>query len=482
MIKEFFWTKAVQAFGSHGDGRCQLVVAWGGLLVIVAHACVHGWIKYRVNEWYRDFYDLLAGAGTLGGNVSTTEQEWEAQQSALLRSLMEFVNIAIVSVVVMPIAKFFRSAWALQWRLALMRAYVSIWNANRPSIEGASQRTHEDSYKFSRGVELCLTTILDAVETLCPNSMRALAWLGSSWLVGLAVSSALLGFVVTMTLGHKLVRLEVENQVVEAKLRRDLVILETSPVQICHVHCPMPTEQYVDVDTFGGPQSLMPPLPHFLPIFEGIQRNYTRLFLNFGVLNLWLTLFDQFNTILPYLVFAPLLFDVDPRQRIQLGTLVQVSNSFDKVFGSLSIVAENWSGGRCLMHVPLLTFTKYCHSRCVQTFCHSERIPVRPAAPPPIRTQPLLRHPAPVPTEHGELVQAPDEDQDERACAVRASGRDADGGCARKHEHDKRGFGRSGLRGGRPRRGRLRIPVAGLIAGPIRALCVGRTFVSRCST
>ena len=48
--------------------------------------------------------------------------------------------------------------------------------------------------------------------------------------------------------------------------------------------------------------------------------------------------------ILPYLIFAPLLFDSDPNRRILLGTLIQVSNSFDKVFGSLSVIADNWAG------------------------------------------------------------------------------------------------------------------------------------------
>jgi len=37
-----------------------------------------------------------------------------------------------------------------------------------------------------------------------------------------------------------------------------------------------------------------------------------------------------------------LLFADDPATRITLGTLVKMSNSFDKVFSSLSIIAENW--------------------------------------------------------------------------------------------------------------------------------------------
>jgi len=130
--------------------------------------------------------------------------------------------------------------------------------------------------------------------------------------------------------------------VVEAKLRRDLVVLESTPSAIC-VAIPQPDDVEVDVRDIAV-TNLMPPFPHFIPILESIQHNYHRLFLNFGILNLWLAFFDQFNVILPYLVFGPMLFSADPSTRIRLGTLVQVSNSFDKVFGSLSVVAENWTG------------------------------------------------------------------------------------------------------------------------------------------
>jgi ABC-type long-subunit fatty acid transport system fused permease/ATPase subunit len=206
-------------------------------------------------------------------------------------------------------------------------------------------------------VELCFTTVLDSVITLgvfipvltslgeatpCPESLHFLNWLGGAWLVGLAILSALVGFLVTLLLGHRLVGLEVQNQVVEARLRKDLVVLETTPVAVC-VIIPQPDDVEVDVREMQNP-NLMPPLPHFLPIFEGVQRNYNRLFLNFGLLNLWLAFFEQFNVILPYFVFGSLLFSPDSSSRILLGTLVQVSNSFDKVFSSLNIVADNWVG------------------------------------------------------------------------------------------------------------------------------------------
>ena len=353
--------------------RNPRIVAWAGALVVVAHAAVHGWVKFALNRWYRFFYDLLEQSGALAaaGNA-TTDAEWLAHQAAVSSGLLDFGKIALVAVVVMPLAKFVRSSWALRWRLALMRAYVLAWNPNRAPIEGASQRVHEDSYRFSKGVELCVTTLLDTLvtllvfvpvllnlgrETSCPASVSALAPLGDAWLLGLATSSALVGLLGTLVLGHRLVGLEVENQVVEAKLRKDLVILETTPSEICLEHNggflsdDSVASDVTDAGNSGDPTdavvtsaSLASPFAHFVPIFKSIKSNYHRLFVNFTVLNLFLAIFDQVNVVLPYALFAPLLFSPVAETRIMLGTLIQLSNSFDKVFSSLSVVAENWAG------------------------------------------------------------------------------------------------------------------------------------------
>lgn len=408
-----------QFFCTLYSDRCVASVAWLGTILVVAHAAVHGWIKYAINDWYRSFYDLLEVAGALSSNSSTTEDQWISHQHAVGAGLWEFSKIAIVAVTVMPFAKLVRSLWSLRWRLALMRAYVLAWDANRPPIEGASQRVHEDSYRFAKGVELCVSTVLDSLitlivfipiltslgsETACPRSMAAFSWLGPGWLVGVAIASSIVGLAVTMLLGHRLVHLEVENQKVEAVLRRDLVILETAPGNICSaMHLPRVAEDAGDAvvdpshpctteDTSVISTTFLPPLTHFIPLVDSIRRNYDRLFLNFTMLNLWLAIFDQFNTILPYMIFAPLLFDPDPDKRILLGTLIQVSNGFDKVFGSLSVVAENW-GELYTSHTKKQRHAHPTHTHNVHfvTGRRHQRISLCSCAPPAIREKCISR-------------------------------------------------------------------------------------------
>lgn len=386
-----------QFFCSPSTEYDSFFIAWIGAVLVVSHAAVHGWIKYAVNDWYRHFYDLLEVSGALAVNSSTTDEVWISNQYAVGSGLWEFSKIAIIAVVVMPLSKLVRSLWALRWRLALMRSYMKAWDANRPAIEGASQRVHEDSYRFAKGVELCLSAGLDSVitlvvfipilnklgsETPCPKSISAFYFVGEGWLVAVAVSSAGVGLLVTIILGHRLVGLEIENQKIEAVLRRDLVILETTPEKIC---TSVQTANATDNATDNVSKCFLSPFTHFIETFEKIRLNYGRLFLNFTALNLWLAIFDQFNTLLPYIIFAPLLFSPNPESRILLGTLIQVSNSFDKVFTSLSVIAENW--GEQALHVSQTTSPPYSYSQCTFLFscrrnqrislCHRPYTPIR---------------------------------------------------------------------------------------------------------
>ena len=52
----------------------------------------------------------------------------------------------------------------------------------------------------------------------------------------------------------------------------------------------------------------------------------------------------QVMVLAPYVLVAPMLFASNPKERVTLGTLVQTSNSFGKVFATLSIISENWGG------------------------------------------------------------------------------------------------------------------------------------------
>lgn len=358
MFREFFWGRSWITCG----------VAWVGLASVVGYSVFLAWVKKEINEWYNTFYDLMASAGTaalLEGGINASEVSVSALDEEVGSGLFApvappnspspltladyrlrvadelalFVWIVAPLVMASPAAKWMRSAWAFSWRMALMRGYLRAWDARQEPIEGASQRAHEDTQRFASALMGCLATVLDACFTLIvftpilldlservapPVEMGVVR---GGWLMILAVGAAVGGLGGAVVFGKHLVGLEVQNQLVEALLRKDLVLLETTPAVI--------VGQTAEQQEYA-------PWRFFEETLKRLYRNYHALFRHFSLLNTWLSFYDQVMVLLPYFLVAPLLFASDPDRRITLGTLVQTSNSFEKVFASLSVVAESW--------------------------------------------------------------------------------------------------------------------------------------------
>jgi len=376
MLREFFCT---------GTWR-RLTFAWAGLAVFVGHAAFKAWLKYALNLWYTEFYDALQDAGWSsplsewgsgpGPNATINDQyDWNDALTAeaghytekreqITNLLVKFALIVAPAVVVHPLGRWISSVWRFSWRMALVRAYLAHYDVAQPPIEGAAQRIHEDTQRFEEGVYACFAIVLDAVLTLLvfiPVLLKVGAetaphsdWSFDGWLVVTASVAAFGGLGVSMAVGRKLVRLEVANQIVEALLRTKLVLLEQSPAQI--VGSVPVDEQSNDGDasvvhaddacTVTAPKPPRPrrvsPVPMFQAVLSDLWHNYRKLFLNFAAFNAWISTYDQVMVLVPYVLVAPLMFSANTHDRITLGTLMRVSNAFDKVFGAMAVVTENW--------------------------------------------------------------------------------------------------------------------------------------------
>lgn len=359
MFKEFFW-----------DNWKTGMVAWGGLIVVVAYSAFLAYIKAELNEFYSTFYDLLQEAGGLAAS-STSESssgdiygdaagsgqnaELAVYRARVYEQLWLFAGIIAPLVTASPACKWIRSIWAFSWRMSLMSNYLRAWDTKREPIEGASQRLHEDSQRFSSALQGCLVAVLDSVFTLIVFSpilfqlsrdIRPPINLGAlegAWLWTTAWLASIVGLMGSVFLGQKLVQLEVDNQRVEALLRKDLVLLETTPAVIVGTQ---PRDAQQSQPTPQTPeqarQPSFKPRAYFDTTLVRLRSNYHALFRHFSLLNLWLSFYDQIMVIFPYIVAAPLIFDDDPVRRITLGTLIKMSNSFEKVFSSLSVISESW--------------------------------------------------------------------------------------------------------------------------------------------
>lgn len=320
-------------------------------MIVVCHAIYGACLKYSINAWYDGFYDLLQTAAPPHMMMLSGEEQDASSGSVanvgmeeVWSKLSDFAWLVLPMCILHPVVKFVRSHWSFAWRVKLMKSYVRKWNPQQRPVEGAAQRVHEDTQRFSSGLNGCLVVVLDSACTLVVfipilldigKRVVAPRWsrgLGDAWILSLALWSALLGVVVAGVIGRKLIGLEVRNQKVEASLRRELVLLETAPVSVCCAS---------NEDEAGGYAVMSNPSAAFVTLWADLRENYHRLFLNFMSLNAWLAVFEQYMTLIPYLAAAPLLFAPEP-DNITLGTLVQLSNSFGKVFASLNIVGDNW--------------------------------------------------------------------------------------------------------------------------------------------
>lgn len=307
-------------------------------MLILGHSLLRAWVKSCMNDWMRRFYDVGGAAPEVGSGDVEALDEGAARVSTLLR---EFALLCLPSVLAHPLVKLLTNRWVLTWRIVLINSYLGAWQPVDHVIEGSAQRIHEDTQRFASGVQSVCVVLLDCVLTLCVFA-PVLLELGSaiqpapmtgSWLVLSCSGLAMGGVVVSVALGWRLIGLEVQNQRVEAALRKGLVLYEDQK----------PASSVVDAD---GVIDLSPGRAESAPV-EGLRHvigslkdNYKRLYARFAAFSLWLGAYEQAVVLMPYILVAPLLYA--RTNRVTLGKVSQTSHAFGNVFNSLSVLSDRW--------------------------------------------------------------------------------------------------------------------------------------------
>src|SRR3984957_18482254 len=113
-------------------------------------------VSVAINSWFGPFYDLIQAA--LSKSKVVTAEEFYSELST-------FAGIALVSVVVGVLTRFFVSHYIFRWRTAMNDFYIANWPQLR-TIEGASQRVQEDTMRFATTMENLGVNLISAVLTL----------------------------------------------------------------------------------------------------------------------------------------------------------------------------------------------------------------------------------------------------------------------------------------------------------------------------
>ena len=350
MFREFFWTPNWKT----------LACAWFGLGLIVGYSILLAVTNAKINEFFGEFYDLLGGghqgelgSGDLAGSTQISENSENSDKQAQVHAkLWEFFKLVLPLITLGPASRWIRSVWAFAWRKTLMTSYLQSWRVEHEPVEGASQRLHEDTQRFCAGLQGCVVVGLDALCTLvvftpvlCDLSRqihpgRDLFPIQNVWLWFLAFLASVVGLGGAVIAGSRLVGLEVDNQILEAVLRKDLVLLETTPSLLVGSEATSSSRSQTPEQAHQPARFL--PGGYFATTIRPLEKNYMKLYLHFGFLNTWLSAFEQLVVLFPYMLVAPLIFAEDPANRISLGVLIKVSNAFSKVFSAFSVLADGW--------------------------------------------------------------------------------------------------------------------------------------------
>ena len=318
MLKSFFLEKKWRLW------------SWGGLLLLIVSLWFQVQMTVAINTWYGKFYDLLQNSGDYVDKPQEGIQLFFSQLISLDYILngfegdLSFVVIAFPYIFLAIFTGWFTRIYGLRWREAMTFNYIPKWQAVESEIEGASQRIQEDCNRFARIIESLGLQVIRALMTLI--AFIPILWTLSDKvdipilrdiegsLVWFTLIISLGGVVISWFVGIKLPGLEYKNQRVEAAFRKDLVLGEDDK------------KNYAQTETL-------------LELFTGIRFNYHRLYLHYGYFDGWMTTYDQFMIIAPYLIMGPGLFT----GLITLGVMVQVSNAFSRVHGGFALFLHNWT-------------------------------------------------------------------------------------------------------------------------------------------
>lgn len=271
-------------------------------------------VSVAINDWYGPFYDLIQAA--LGRTRPVTLAEFYGELST-------FIEIALVSVTVSVLTRFFVSHYVFRWRTAMNDYYMTHWPRLR-HIEGASQRVQEDTMRFATTTESLGVNLLDAIMTLIAflpvlvvlsANVTEVPFLGAipHPLVVAALIWSALGTGILALIGIKLPGLEFRNQRVEAAYRKELVYGE-------------------DDESRADP-------PTVRDLFSNVRRNYFRLYFHYMYFNVARFAYLQTDNIFPYIILAPTIIV----GAITLGLMNQILNALDQVRSSFQYLITSWT-------------------------------------------------------------------------------------------------------------------------------------------
>ena len=297
---------------------------WGLLAAVVSLTLAIVWLNVRFSDWNNRFYDTLQNHDLAG----------------FWRQLGVFAMLAACFIVAAVYRQYLQQRLLMRWRTRLTKDLLQRWlRPGTPyrlaheaqAIDNPDQRIAEDAGRFvGSSLDLSLG-MLNASVTLV--SFVGILWRLSGafalphgivvpgYMVWVAIGYAGLGSWITQRLGLPLVRLNVQQQRVEADFRYALVQLRDHTEAVA-----LAAGEARERDRLAQ-------------VFEAVRDNWELLIRTTKRLTWFSAGYGQVATVFPLLAAAPRYF----AGGLQLGGLMQTAQAFGQVQGALSWFIDAYS-------------------------------------------------------------------------------------------------------------------------------------------
>ncbi len=303
----------------------SLVIPIGGFLALGRH------VRSRWQQWGLLAIVLFLSIAVTGinvgfsyiGNFFTNALVNKDQALAYLFVGLYFGGF-LLGIPIVALYGYMQAYLGLRWRDWLTNDFVGKYFQGRTyydieitaEIDNPDQRISEDIRNFTRVTLAFLLVLLGALMDLV--SFAGILWAKSQLLVGVVLAYSLIGTLLTVLMGRRLVRLNYDQLRYEADFRYALVHVRDNAESIAFYR-----GEAQEVQRISGR-------------FWQVLRNYNLLIGWQRNLSFLTTAYRYLPVVLPYLVLFPQYFS----GKIQFGDMTQANFAFAQVYGALSLIVS----------------------------------------------------------------------------------------------------------------------------------------------
>lgn len=257
------------------------------------------------------------------GNYFTNALVKKNQDMAYLFVAVYFCGF-LVGIPIVALYNYVQNYLGMRWREWMTGEFLNNYFRNRnyyeietsSKIDNPDQRIMEDIRSFTRTSLVFLLILLGSLMDLA--SFTGILWSKSGLLVGVVLGYSLVGTLLTVLIGRRLVRLNFNQLRYEADFRYSLIHVRDNAESIAFY------------------QGEKPEVAHIGERFRNVLRNFSLLIGWQRNLSFFTTAYSYLPVVLPFLVLFPLYFG----GKIEYGDMVQANFAFTQVYASLSLIVS----------------------------------------------------------------------------------------------------------------------------------------------